>query len=101
MKPMILTNVAGESRRLNPMQVVGWVATEHELGNGRYQRGTLLAMSSGPPIAVLESEAQVDWMFEQASQGMVVVTGPSKAEIRAGLIDYLNGFEDSEAEASS
>jgi hypothetical protein len=67
MKPLIVTNIAGEKRRLNPLAVVGWSGQNVELADGRVGIGTVLAMAAGGPVAILESEAQFDWLFEQAT----------------------------------
>lgn len=68
MKPMIVHNLAGEPKRISPLQIVGWDAAEHELGNGRFCVGTLIIMAGNvPPLPVRESLEQVDWLYERAT----------------------------------
>lgn len=70
MKPLVVHNLAGEPRRLNPMAIVGWNTHEHELPNARFQVGTLVVLAAGPPVAIRESQEQLDWLFQQATAQM-------------------------------
>lgn len=91
MKPLIVTNAAGEPRRLNPMAVVGWTPAEINLGNGRIALGSVIAIAGAPPVQVLESTGTIDVLFEQATDGWM-----RPAMTRADLERVLRAWQDAE-----
>lgn len=68
MKPLTLTNVAGQAVHISPMAIIGWVSAEVPVGNGKVIMGTAVALPDGAR-QVRESPEQVAFLFERATDG--------------------------------
>jgi hypothetical protein len=72
--PIILTATDGKTSRVNPLQLVGWKSAAVTI---RHQDKDVTVMGSiaifgGLPWPVLETPAEIDRMFQEATQALIV-----------------------------